>query len=396
MILFECPNCRSKQAVWHKKCACGENLDKAKQTKKARYWIQYRLPGGRQRREFVGESIQEAKDADGKRRAQKREGRIFEMLPEAKMTFTELSDWFKELSPVKELASYSRVKLALSNFNKVFGTWTVNTIKLTDLEEYQTKREKDGLAPATIDMEISIVKTMITKAFDNDMVDGRTVKAFRRVKRKLKKAANARKRTVSVGEYLRLRDAAMKHLKGILTVAYNTGMRSGELRLLRWPHVDKDGGFIRLPADVTKERKAKVVPINRHVKEVLAGLPRALHHDFVFTFNGRPIRDPGGLKKSFKAACKDAKLPCGRKVPDGITFHDIRRTVKTNMVKAGVDKTYRDLILGHSLQGMDVHYIAPAETDLWEAMETYTRWLDRDAEAAKLGQSKAQEGNGVG
>ena len=38
-------------------------------------------------------------------------------------------------------------------------------------------------------------------------------------------------------------------------------------------------------------------------------------------------------------------------------MHDLRRTVKTNMLAAGVDKTYRDLALGHSLQGMDAHCI---------------------------------------
>ena len=40
-------------------------------------------------------------------------------------------------------------------------------------------------------------------------------------------------------------------------------------------------------------------------------------------------------------------------------MHDFRRTVKTNMLEAGVDKTYRELILGHSMEGMDRHYIKP-------------------------------------
>jgi len=57
-------------------------------------------------------------------------------------------------------------------------------------------------------------------------------------------------------------------------------------------------------------------------------------------------------------------------------MHDIRRTVKTNMLAAGVDKTYRDLILGHSLQGMDVHYIQPGEEALKQAMARYTAWRD--------------------
>jgi len=36
---------------------------------------------------------------------------------------------------------------------------------------------------------------LLIKAFGNDMVDGRVLKAFRRVKRKLKKGSHARKRT---------------------------------------------------------------------------------------------------------------------------------------------------------------------------------------------------------
>ena len=83
-----------------------------------------------------------------------------------------------ELDAVKKLASYDRIALALSNFNKMFGDTQVNSIKLTDLEAYQAKRREEGRAPATVDMEISITKTMVTKAFDNDEIDGRCLKAF--------------------------------------------------------------------------------------------------------------------------------------------------------------------------------------------------------------------------
>ena len=87
----------------------------------------------------------------------------------------------------------------------------MSTLKPLDLEEYQEKEEEDGRAPATIDMEIIIAKTMVTKAFDNDLVDGRTVKAFRWVKRKLRRAANARRRTLTMEEYLKLVAVAPEH-----------------------------------------------------------------------------------------------------------------------------------------------------------------------------------------
>jgi len=50
------------------------------------------LAGRKQRWEEVGYSIEGAKDAEGKRRDQKREGRIFDIKPEAKMTFKWTSD----------------------------------------------------------------------------------------------------------------------------------------------------------------------------------------------------------------------------------------------------------------------------------------------------------------
>ena len=52
-------------------------MDKSKRSKKVRYWVSYRIPNGKQRREFVGYSITEARAADGKRRAQKHEHRIY-------------------------------------------------------------------------------------------------------------------------------------------------------------------------------------------------------------------------------------------------------------------------------------------------------------------------------
>jgi hypothetical protein len=57
---------------------------------------------------------------------------------------------------------------------------------------------------------------------------------------------------------------------------------------------------------------------------------------------------------------------------------DFRRTFKTNMLKAGVDRVYRDKIVGHSLRGMDIHYIVVGEDDLHNAMDKFTDWLDAE------------------
>jgi len=388
-ILAECPVCHKKQAVKNRNCVCGTDLVKEKRLKKVRYWVVYRLANGKQRKEFAGCLIEEARAAEGKRKSQKIENPgILERVPAEKMIFTELAEWYLEQKSIKKLASFNRIKGILVNFNEVFGNRIVSSLKLQDLEEYQETREGDGRAPATIDMEISITKTMITKAFDNDLVDGRTVKAFRRVKRKLRRGANARRRTLTIDEFLKLVAVGAPHLKGIITTAYNTGMRLGEILGLRWSHIDREKEVIRLPADLVKESKAKVIPMNHHVKGVLATLPRAIHHDAVFTYRHEPIGTLGGVKKSFSTACEKAGIPQGRAEPEGLIFHDLRRTFKTNMLSAGVDKVYRDTILGHSLHGMDIYYMVPSEDDLHRAMGKYTAWID--AQIQSVAQNVAQ------
>jgi integrase len=389
-ILAECPLCRKKQSNKNKRCTCGQDLDKAKRSQRVRYWISYRLPGGKQRREVVGFSLEEARDAEGKRRSQKRENRIFDMLPESKITFNELGEWYLGLSSVKNLASYDRVALALRNFNDVFGDFQLNEIKQVDLEEYQLRRKKQKRADATIDMEIKYAQTAVTKAFDNDMVGGRCLKPFRKTKRLLEKGANVRKLTISIKQYLKLLESASVHFRAVLIIAFNTGMRLGEIKELRWSHIDLNNLMIRLPKEVPKEGRAKDIPINHHVKKALDSLPRSILCDHVITYMGKPLNGKSSLKKQFPETCQKAGIAYGRKAAGGIVFHDIRRTVKTNMLLAGVDRPHRDSILGHSLKGMDAHYIVPSDESLTKAMDRYTDWLDEQLKLENVDQNVDQ------
>jgi hypothetical protein len=89
-ILEQCPTCHMKQATKNKLCVkCGEDMDKAKRSKKVKYWIHYRLPGGKQKWEPIGNSIEAARDEQNERRKQKRRN---EIIPNSKITFKELSE----------------------------------------------------------------------------------------------------------------------------------------------------------------------------------------------------------------------------------------------------------------------------------------------------------------
>jgi len=281
-ILQECPVCQNKQSVKNKKCKCGTDLDSKKKQGKIKYWIQYRLPGGKQRKEFVRDpnnikdrgSYDDAVAAHGKRVSQKKEGRIMDMLPEAKTTFNELAAWYIKLTSIQELKYYKDLKNNLNSFNQVFGESLINEIVAEDLKEYQLKRKKEGYADSYIDKHIGATRTMLSRAMDNDRVGGDALTPFRLVKRLLKNnMANARKRILSQEEFQLLLHHLPRHLKPILATGYYTGMRLDEVLSLTWGKLDLKKQLISLQAADTKDKEARVVPVSTELLEHLKEIP---------------------------------------------------------------------------------------------------------------------------
>lgn len=390
-VLAECPRCHRRQGYKRSDCIkCDHDLERLRRNQKLRLWIVYRVKG-RQKWEFVGYKITDAKDALSKRMIQKREEpNIFKANDD--QTLETLIGWYLDLEVVKG-KRFAVTQAYLNQFKNVLGDKRIRDLEPLDLENYQLKREREGLQPATIDGHIAAAKAVVNKAFDNDKITGHAVKAFRKVKRKLKHGGNSRVRTLTMDEFLNLVDSATDHLEALVIVGMHTGMRRGELLKLRWTNVDWEAGFIRLTREMTKEEKRKVIPMNHHVVTALQSLyqiARFREKDIkpqghVFTYRGKPIK---GFNDSLKTACNNAKIEYGR-METGFIFHDLRRTFKTNMLAAGVQKTYRDVIVGHSLKGMDAHYIKPSDEDLLRAMDQYTIWFDKKVERVSKTVSKA-------
>ena len=244
--LAECPICHKKQAIKNVDCECGQWLAKRQNGKqirnpKTKYWIQYRLDDGKQKKKCIGLSIDEAKDADGKHGTMKREGRlkgsVFDVKPESSMSFKELSKWFLGLEKVKSLAYFGTLTIYLNKFNSEFGDIAVGELKPADLENLQAKRKAEGCADSTIDQEIGSARTMINKAFDNEKVGGDVVRVFKKVKKVLKRNSNARDKILSPEQFEQLFEHAPLFTKRILATAFYTGMRRGEILSLTWDKV---------------------------------------------------------------------------------------------------------------------------------------------------------------
>jgi integrase len=365
-VLSQCPVCKTRMSVKKKICnRCGANMDKAKAAKRVEYWISYRLPSGKQKQAPAGRSIEDARTADGKKKSQKREKRLFDIRADATMTFGELAKWYLELEKVKALASCWVIELSLRKFNDVFGDMVVSKIRPSDLEGYQTKRLKAGKAPATVDHEIGKTRTMITKAFDNGLVSGDTLRTFKKAKNTLKKGSDVRDRILTQDEFERICAKSERHIRDILTMAYYTGMRRGEILGLTWDKVDMKGRFINLDAADTKDREKRSIPICDELYKMLKAMPRDIRGGHVFTYKGKPIKS---IKKSLRRACKDAEITYGRDVKGGFILHDCRHTFNTNMRRAGVAESVIMAITGHSTREMFDRYNVVDSQDRTDAV----------------------------
>jgi integrase len=377
-ILAECSMCHKRQSVRNRRCLCGGNLDRQKRSKKVRYWIVYRIPGGKQRWEPASYSIEEAKASEGKRRAQKKENRILDIKPETKMTFNELTEWFLNLEKVKAKAYYPTLKYNLASFNAEFGNVVVSQIKPADLENYQAKQKAAGYSDSYVDQQIGAARTMIYKALDNDLVGGDLLKVFRKAKKLLKRDTNRRDKVISYSEeYERLLAVLPQHTRSIVEMAFWTGMRRGEIVSLTWDKVDLKNRIIRLGAKDTKEGRAKKIPVSRPLKASLMNLPtrfRASYKDnYVFQYRGGSIK--GDMRKSLKNACEEAKIPYGRFEQNGFIFHDLRHTFTTIARRAGIPRNVIMAITGHTSSDMNFRYDTVDEEDLIKAIDQMEDYL---------------------
>ncbi|MEW5802128.1 MAG: site-specific integrase [bacterium] len=349
-VMAQCPVCRQKQSNQNKKCTgCGEDLVKAKKSNRVKYWIMYKVEG-RKIWEYIGISIRDAQDADGKRKAQKRENPFFST-KNNRITFQELTDWYLSQSKIKKKGYFKTLQYRLTKWNALFGSRMVLSIKSSELQNHQESRLEEGWAESTIDQELGAAQTMIQYAIDDDMISGDALKPFRKIERLVKGNSNARDRIITLEEFYRIMDAVPEYAKGIVSLGFFAGMRLGEIMGLTWDKVNlqHDTPHIKLQKTDTKEGREKIVPLACRIKgnpyELLKVTPKGIHDDHVFLYRGKPL---SRIRDGFSRACDDVGLNYGRFARGGFIFHDLRHCFNTYMRRAGVDQLTIMKIMGHS------------------------------------------------
>jgi integrase len=161
-------------------------------------------------------------------------------------------------------------------------------------------------------------------------------------------------RILTQEEFDTLLDKCDTHIKGPVMVGYYMGLRLSEIINLVWPEIDQKKGFIRLSAERTKTNTSRSIPLHPRVKTMLDTLPRGLHTDRVFLFDGKPFNE---FKRSWKTALKNAGIK-------DFVFHDLRHCALNNLRRAGNDFFQIMALSGHRTMSVFKRYNLVTEEEL--------------------------------
>ena len=123
-----------------------------------------------------------------------------------------------------------------------------------------------------------------------------------------------------------------------------------------------------VPGSRYKNKLDHVVPLSRAARDLLKSVQRIKGVKYIFTSGKKPIGGFSKFKSSFDEKCGVT----------GWTLHDLRRTARSLMSRAGVDSDHAERCLGHVIGGVRGTYDRHAYYDeKKQAFEALASQIDR-------------------
>ena len=334
---------------------------------KGTWWVEFSLRGN-----YVHESIPGARtQAQAERAESKRREEIYEgKYDQGKKLFSEFVDEIFLPWSTANKRSYREDDQRSVTLKAFFGEKHLRDIKPMMIEKFKrerlatptkhdTEERPKPRTPASVNRDLACLSKILSMAFDNELIDSNPMRRVR-----LLKENGSRERFITADEEVKLfakLTGRRDHIRSVVTVALNTGMRRGEILDLQWEHVN----FIARTIFIAKSKtgRTRTIPMNDVVFAELKALKQdAGTRDFVFSVSKTGV-NIDSIKTGWRNACAAAGLV-------DLRFHDTRHTFATRLRANGVHEwDIRDL-LGHTTTRMTSVYTHQTPANLRQAVTT--------------------------
>lgn len=292
-------------------------------------------------------------------------------------------------------------------FIEPFGNKTLPEVTPALVDQWRTQRLKSGSSIETVNRDVATFKAALSKAVLWGFIDKHPLEKF-----KLLKSDRAIKvRYLTTIEEINLRNAAVTreaklkkerdsantwrterkyepminlsqyefadHLRPMILISINTGLRRGELFSLKWENVNFDRATLTIEGRYAKSGKTRHIPLNSEVMRVLKAWQTQCG-EAELVFPGKNGEQFNTVKKGWANLLKSAEIKNFR-------WHDMRHHFASRLVMAGVDlNTVREL-LGHADMSMTLRYAHLAPEHKAQAVEKLIQFTAEDNKAVVNG-----------
>jgi len=309
------------------------------------WWFKKRRKGQKPIRESLEtRSLKQAQERRDRLLAELNAGRWGE---KRNKTFNEaVSKWVDDHIPNLKPKSRERYRVSLVHLLDEFDNTPLKDVTSSKLSDFETRRRKQGVTPATIRRDLACLSSLLSSAEDWEWIDSNPVLQYmrRRSKRGLTEA-QPRTRHLAPMEEPELLDVCSERVFRCIAFAIDTGLRKEEQFSLLKSDIDLAAKVVRVRKEVTKSTRPRTVPLLPRAleiaKELLADRVRS---PFLFTTPAgkRYSETSHTMYTALQRAAKRAGL-------EKLSWHDLRRTCGCRLLNQyGLQMHEVSAWLGHS------------------------------------------------
>lgn len=350
----------AKSKAVETKCTCG-HIFKVPVT--SDWWVSYRSPDGKNRTEKIGPDRARAKSIEAKIRVDIKENKYLDKQEGCTVTVAEALDKYAvSIEPDLKPGVFRDRMRCLRLTCKHFGTGIMlDGIDEEAIEGFRTAKRRAGLKASSVSTKLARLRAFLSWCVRLKMLTARPNISTPR--------AEGRKRVLTEAESDALLESAraVPYLGAVLAdyllVLLHTCMRRTEALEMRWSWLDFGRGVIILPAEWSKNKNERVIPMSPEVREILErrrgeAVPG---DDHVFIDDGKRLTDARAEYGFWKA--RDAA-----RIKDMPGFHVCRHTAITRLLEAGNDPITVAEIAGHTDLATTRGYVHLSDEHLLKAV----------------------------
>lgn len=276
---------------------------------------------------------------------------------ERKMSVDKLCDKFLQYSELNK-RSYkqdkSRVKVIREYFKRCKY---INNIKLDDIEQFKRYLLSNGKKKITANRYLEVISKMFNIAIRNDWVKKNPIEQD--VKFELEN--DNKFRCLSLKEQNKLLEVVKgTYLEGIIIFALNTGIRKSDILPLMWEDIKSYNDKV-IHLYIRKSNKSVDMPCTKMLLNFIERTPKEDRHGAMF-INPLTKQQPKEIKRAWKVAKKKAGI-------ENFRFHDLRHTVASRLVNAGVPLPTVQKVMTHSDITTTMKYVHTPDEEMFKAIE---------------------------